>query len=87
MADKDITLREWINNYKNGKYTTKNELKIYDIACKAGWYDWFCPTNELLDKLKKFYDIVSRITNDYILDNYYVWFKIIVLWMVIYMMI
>jgi hypothetical protein len=75
MADKDITLREWINNYKNGKYSTNNELKMYDIACDAGWYDWFCPTKELLDKLKKFYDIVSKITNEYILDNYYVWFK------------
>lgn len=66
-----ITVRQWRENYINGMYDEK------DIAtmCDAGWYDWFCSNKALCNRLKKFGSIIKKINNDFILDNYYVWFK------------
>lgn len=66
-----ITIRQWRENYKAGKYDT-NELSV---MCDAGWYDWFCKDTALKNKLKKFTPFINKITNDYILDNFYLSFK------------
>lgn len=67
----NITLREWVKNYKEGKYKS-TDVKV---QIEAGWYDWFCSDGSLARRLQKFGSIAKRIENDYILDNYRVWFK------------
>ena len=66
-----ITVREWIQKFNNGEF----EEKDFETQVKAGWYDWFCSDSSLSNRLKKMGNIIKEITNDYILDNYYVWFK------------
>jgi len=68
---KKITVREWIKNYKEGKYDKENR----ETQIEAGWYDWFCKDSSLRNKTKNLSKIMRRITNDFILDNYYIWFK------------
>lgn len=66
-----ITVRQWRENYINGMYNEKDTTTM----CDAGWYDWFCSDKALCNRLKKFGAIIKKINNDFILDNYYVWFK------------
>ena len=68
---KNLTVREWINNFNNGDY----EAKDFETQCKAGWYDWFCSNDALSNRLKKMGNIIKDIKSDFILDNYRVWFK------------
>jgi len=67
----NITVREWIQKFNNGEF----EQKDFNTQCSAGWYDWFCSESSLSNRLKKMGNIIKDITNDYVLDNYYVWFK------------
>lgn len=67
---KQITFREWINRFNKGDYNSTD----IETQCEAGWSNWFCRENELRDKLYKMAEIVKEIKNDFILDNYYVWF-------------
>ena len=71
MEEKVITVRQWKENYINGMYDEKDT----HIMCEAGWYDWFCSDKALCNRLKKFGSIIKKIDNDFILDNFYVWFK------------
>lgn len=66
-----ITLRQWKINFMNGLYNDKSRT----CQIEAGWYDWFCNDSALAGRLQKFGKIISKITNDFLLDNYYVWFK------------
>lgn len=68
---KNITIREWIKAFNEGKFNIRDT----DIQIEAGWYDWFCSDKALMNRLKKMGNIIKKITNDFILDNYYVWFK------------
>lgn len=65
----EITVRQWKENYLKGMYNYE------DCMCDAGWYDWFCKDKALVGRLKKFGAIIKKIDNDFILDNYYIWFK------------
>lgn len=69
--DGKITVREWIKKYNNGDFNSTD----IDIQIDAGWYDWFCKDKALLGRLNKMANIIKNIKNDFILDNYYVWFK------------
>lgn len=67
----NISVREWIKRFNNGDFDVKNR----GIQIEAGWYDWFCSDQALANRLKKMGNIIKDIKNDFILDNYYVWFK------------
>lgn len=66
-----ISLREWQKRFLSGEYN--NPDRKTQIA--AGWFDWFCRDSSLKNKTIKISKILLKINNDYILDNYYVFFK------------
>lgn len=66
-----IFVREWIKKYENGEFKG-TELKT---IINAGWLSWGCTLDKLPKALQKMGNIVKGITNDYILDNYYVRFR------------
>ena len=71
--DKRISINEWIDNYLNGKYESKDVKTQID----AGWYDWFCKDSSLATKTKRLGNIIKDIKAGGKVDlkNWYVWFK------------
>ncbi len=67
----NISVRQWQENFRDGAYNSSD----FATQCKAGWYDWFCENSELADRLKELAEVVMGITDPFILDNYYAWFK------------
>lgn len=67
----DMTIREWQDEYRRGMF----EDGDFDTQVKAGWYDWFCNDSSLKNKTEKIAKIITGITNDWMLDNFRVWFK------------
>ena len=70
MSD-EISVRQWQEQFRAGVFSAKDTT----IQCAAGWYDWFCQDEALAGRLKKIGRVVMGITDPFILDNYYVWFK------------
>ncbi len=71
MAVNNITLREFQKMYRIGDFLPRD----FSVQVKAGWYDWFCEDAELSDRLAEMWKILDGITNDWLLDNFRVWFK------------
>lgn len=72
-----ITVRQWIEKWKAGEFKANGLSKdeAFDRMCEAGWYDWFCKDKSLYNRLKAMSGFITKITNPYVLDNFYVWFK------------
>ena len=71
--EKEICIKEWIENYESGKYNSKDR----HVQCEAGWYDWFCEDKSLFGRLKKLAPKVKQLAKSPYVDanNWYVWFK------------
>lgn len=69
--DEHISVREWQEQFKAGAFDSTD----LHTQCRAGWYDWFCQDKALAGRLKKIARVVMGVTDPFILDNYYVWFK------------
>ena len=67
----ELSVRQWQEQFRAGAF----ERSDYATQCRAGWYDWFCQDHALAGRLKKIGRVVMGITDPFILDNYYVWFK------------
>lgn len=67
----ELSVRQWQEKFRAGAFSSKD----FTTQCGAGWYDWFCSTEALAGRLKKIGRVVMGITDPFILDNYYVWFK------------
>lgn len=67
----ELSVRQWQEQFRAGAF----ERSDCATQCRAGWYDWFCHDHALAGRLKKIGRVVMGITDPFILDNYYVWFK------------
>ena len=67
----EISVRQWQEQFKAGAFNSSD----FHTQCTAGWYDWFCQDYALAGRLKKIGRVVMGITDPFLLDNYYVWFK------------
>ena len=67
----NISVREWQKLFQAGEFSDKDSA----TQICAGWYDWFCSDSALAGRLKQIGKVVMGITDPFILDNYYVWFK------------
>ena len=69
--DEAVFVRQWQELYLTGAFASRDRT----VQCEAGWYDWFCRDESLAGRLQELAPVVMEITDPFILDNYYVWFK------------
>jgi hypothetical protein len=69
----EITIREFIKNYDDGKYDSPDRGTQID----AGWYDWFCKDTSLVNKTHKLVKKLKQIikSHKFSIDSTYVFFK------------
>lgn len=73
MANKDMSIREWLQKFESGAWESPDR----DVQCDAGWYDWFCKDERLAAKTRKLgrkLKVVSA-SPKVDLDRHYVFFK------------
>jgi hypothetical protein len=69
----NITIREFLNNYKKGNYNGDD----VETQIDAGWHDWFCDESKLRDKTIKLVKYLKSIVRSQRIniDTMYVFFK------------
>ena len=67
MPDK-LSVRQWQEQFRAGAFDSPD----FATQCKAGWGDWFCANSALFSRLKRLAKVVMRITESFILDNYFI---------------
>ena len=67
----ELSVRQWQEKFRAGAFSAPDGYTQHT----AGWCDWFCQDYALAGRLKKIGKVVMGITDPFILDNYYVWFK------------
>lgn len=77
MSDDQINLNQWLELYNKIDFESVPDFQFGKVAAELGFYDWFCKTSSLLNKIKKMAPMVKRIINSRIIDpkKYYVFFK------------
>jgi len=70
---KEQSLKTWIESFNKGEYDSKD----LQTQIKAGWYDWFCKDESLVNKTKRMGNIVKQFKDGgkVNLETMYVWFK------------
>jgi len=70
---KEMKLKDFIEKFKQGDF----ESKDVHTQIEAGWYDWFCKDESLVNKTKRMGNIVKQLKDGgkVNLENMYVWFK------------
>ena len=66
-----LKLREFCEQYRAGAFSDPD----VSVQIDAGWFDWFCPEEELSERLKEMWKILDGITSDYLLDGFRVMFS------------
>ena len=71
----EIPLNEWYEKFSNGDFDSSS----LDVQLEAGWYDWFCKDNQLVNKTrslgKKVVWMVDNIIDKKYLPYIYCFFK------------
>lgn len=70
-ASDAIPVRQWQAKYQAGAFKDKD----IDTQQAAGWWNWSCRFDALAGRLKQIAPVVMGITEPFILDHYFVWFK------------
>lgn len=65
------TIKQWVEEFNKGDYS----MADVNTQVSAGWYDWFCKDSSLMNKTKKFGNILKDIKSENILNNFRIWFK------------
>jgi hypothetical protein len=70
---KEISIREFIQNYRDGRYNSHDP----ETMIAAGWYDCFCRETSLKPKLDKLFPKVVQValSGKIDIDKSYVFFK------------
>ena len=73
MKEKKLNLKEWVEAYLRGEFDSGN----FEVQCRAGWFDWFCPDNQLVKKThalaEKLFQLLGSTKISQLTD--YVFFK------------
>ena len=59
----ELSVRQWQEQFRAGAFNSSD----FATQCKAGWYDWFCSDSELAGRLKELAEVVTGITDPFIL--------------------
>ena len=73
IIDGEYTLRSWIELWKAGHFNSESKYVMID----AGWYDWFCKSSSLFNRLKKMAPKLLAVAESSKIDKdkMYVFFK------------
>jgi len=65
MKENKLTVKEWCKKFKKGEFN-KSDTKT---QIEAGWFDWFCFNDELVDRTKKIAKFLNQIKNCSVIND------------------